>query len=253
MSLFTNWLGLRDLAALLQLLETAEYFDPQQYNGVFNGELEKLLTRIYSPRLKQQVAELRGFDWGQYISRSLQRAGYRDDEEQEAFHQIAIKLLVEPGKLFRGWDPRRHGPLERRFRRSVWNAIRNTQEKNRNRQKSFVAVDPSVMAGQYVGRSTPSNNIISDFRNVVLQRLGRSALAILDQRLAGEDTKDVVGTPGLSVHSVKREIRSIKELAREFAEQSGDKVFLYMLLKAMDSEAATVEKRRAAIAARQAG
>ena len=46
MALFLNWLTFRDVAFLLDLLESAEYFDPQAYNPIFNGELEKLLNRI---------------------------------------------------------------------------------------------------------------------------------------------------------------------------------------------------------------
>ena len=196
MAMFVDWMAFRDVGGLLRLLESAEFFNPQDYNQVFNGQLEKLLTRIHNPDLRQNVEASRGFDWGGYISRSLLRAGFRDDDQQEVFHQIVVKLLVEPGKLFGGWEPRRHGPLEWRFRRSVWNAIRNAQEKTRNRQRWMHTADPSVMAGQFAGRQPP-NNIIGEFRALVLQRLGKLALAILDQRLAGQDTKDLVGTARL--------------------------------------------------------
>lgn len=248
MALFLDWMVNRDTATLLRLLESVEYFDPQSYNLVFNGELEKVLARIHNPDLRQQVSGLRGFDWGNYISRSLLRAGFKDDDQQEAFHQIAIKLLVEPGKLFTGWEPKRHGPLDRRFRKSVWNAIRNIQEKSRNRRKWMNAVDPVVMAGQYAGKQ-PYSDLIDQFRQLVAQRLGKTALAILDQRLAGEDVKNLVGMSTIGTPSafiIKREIRAIKELARRF----GDSTFSGMVAKAMDLERATVAKRQAAINAR---
>jgi hypothetical protein len=148
MALFNDWLVRKDVTARLQLLEHAEYFDPQAYNQVFESEREKLLLRIHEPEAQQQVKAMRGFDWSNYIVRSLTRAGFKDDEEQEAFHEIAIRLLVKPGRLFQGWNPGKHGPLERRFKRSVWNGIRNIAAKSQNRRKWMSAVDPSVM-GQY--------------------------------------------------------------------------------------------------------
>lgn len=247
--MFVDWMVNRDVGELLRLVEAAEYFTPQDYNAVFNGELEKLLTRIHDPDLRQNVEASRGFDWGGYISRSLLRAGFRGDDQQEVFHQIVVKLLVEPGKLFGGWEPKRHGPLEWRFRASVWNAIRNAQEKNRNRQRWMHTADPSVMAGQFAGRQPP-NNIIGEFQQLIFRRLGKLALAVLDQRLAGRDTKDLLGAPGFTTHILKREIRAIKELAQQFARQTGDPAFANMVAKAMDAESATVAKRKAAVAAR---
>lgn len=248
--MFFDWMVFRDTATLLRLrlLEAADFFRPEDYNPIFNSGLEKVIARIYDPDLRQQVSELKTFDWGNYLSRSLLRAGFRHDDQQEAFHEIVIKLLVEPGKLFRGWEPNRHGPLDRRFRRSVWNAIRNIQEKSRNRRKWMTAVDPSVMAGQYAGRAI-YNNIIGDFRRLVLSRLGRLALAILDARLAGEELKGLVGNSELghpSGYQLKREVGEIKRLAHQFAHQTGDEVFLYNVLRALDTEAVTVAKRQAA-------
>jgi hypothetical protein len=250
MAIFADWLVNRDTSTLLRLrlLEAAEFFDPKSYNPVFNGELEKLLARIHDNDLRRQVERLKGFDWGNYVSRSLLRAGLRDDDQQEAFHQIVVKLLVEPGRLFRGWEPQKHGPLEQRFKRSVWNAIRNITEKTRNRRRWMTAVDPNVMADRYAGRQ-PYSDLIDRFRQLVAQRLGKLALEILDARLAGEDSKNLVGKAAngtASAYYIKVEIRAIKELAQQFAQQTGDQVFLHNLAKAMDSEKETVAKRQAA-------
>jgi len=83
-------------------LESAEFFNPGDYNQVFNGQLEKLIHRLPDGEAKQQAMAMKGFDFGGYISRSLLRAGFRDDDQQEHFHAIAVRLLVEPGKLFKG-------------------------------------------------------------------------------------------------------------------------------------------------------
>jgi len=250
MALFFDWMTFRDTATLLRLrlLEAADYFNPSDYNQIFDGQLEKFIHRLPDGEARQQATAMKGFDWANYIVRSLQQSGFKDDDIQEHFHAIAIKLLVEPGRLFRGWESERHGPLDRRFRRSVWNAIRNAQEKTRNRRKWMTVVDPNVMAGQFVGRQ-PYSDVVDQCRSLVAQRLGKLALEILDQKLAGEDANKMVGKAEFgmaSAYYIKREVQAIKRLAQQFAAQSGDPAFLRLVTQAFDAEAATVAKRQAA-------
>jgi hypothetical protein len=245
---FLDWLIVQDTETLLRILENAEYFDPVAYDPVFEGELEKLLGRIHDPEVQRQIEALRGFEWGNYLARSLVRAGFRGDSVQEHFHDLVMKLLLSPGKLFKGYRPSKHGPLERRFRASVWNAIRNIIEKIRNRRKAVTFSDPAVMAERNPARQ-PYSGLLDDFRRIVAERLGRLAAAILDQRLSGEDIKDMVGRAEFgspSVYSIKREVGEIKKLAHRFAAQSGDPAFLGKVEKALADEAATVAKRQAA-------
>jgi hypothetical protein len=246
---FFDWLIRKDAAADLRLLEHAAYFDPQAYNQVFESELEKLLHRVFDPNTRQQVMALRGFDWGGYLARSSLRAGLKNDDQQEACHQIAVKLLVSPGRLFSGWQPERHGPLDRRFRASVWNALRNLIEKDRNRQRWMRPADPAVMADRLAGRAPYSpSSLIDAFRQLVGERLGALALAILDQRLEGRDTKKVVGRADLgspSAHAIKREVGEIKDLARRYAAAVGDPVLLAHIERLMASEERTVQRRQA--------
>ena len=252
MALFIDWLVRKDVTARLRLLEHAEYFDPQAYNQVFESEREKLLHRIHEPKAQQQLKAMRGFDWANYISRSLLRAGFKDDEEQEAFHAIAIRLLIEPGRLFAGWNPNKHGPMEQRFKRSVWNSIRNIIAKTLHRRKWMVTTDPVAMAGQYAGRQ-PYSSLIDEFRTLVAQRLGKHALAILDARLSGEKMKILVGKTELGTPSaffVKREVAEIKRLAEMFAARLGDPAFSGMVMRAMEGEAETVAKRQRSMVAR---
>ena len=251
---FFDWFIRRDTLALLRLLESAQFFDPQAFNPVFQQQLDALLNRFTDSEARQQVLELRPFDFGNYVSRSLRRAGFRHEEEEEAFQQVVIKLLVSPGKVFRGWQPEKHGPLEKRLRASIWNSIRNLAEKTRNRRRWMTAVDPNVMAGQFAGRQ-PYSDLIDQFRSLVAQRLGKLALEILDQKLSGEDANKMVGkaefgTP--SAYYIKGETRAIKELARQFAKQSNNLEFLRLLDQAFAAQSATVAKRQQATAARQA-
>jgi hypothetical protein len=256
MNTFLDWFNQLDTAGLLQLLEAAAYFDPESYNSVFRKELEELLNRITDEGARQEIMDLRTFDFSNYILNSLKRAGIRDDDSvQEAFHEIVVRLLVSPGKLFKGWVPGKHGPLSRRVRASIWNNIRNLISKQRNWRKRFQTADPVEIAERTPGRESPSQEIIDLFRKLVRQRLGELALAILDQRLAGKETKNLVGnvefgTP--SAFSVKRTVGEIKELADRFAAKIGDSDFANLVSRAMERESATIEKRKIAMAARQA-
>jgi hypothetical protein len=245
---FITWLENQDTATLLALLESRDYFEPSEYNVVFDRELDKLLDRINDPDARQQIAALRGFDWGNYVVRSLVRGGFRGDDVSDNFQSIVLKLLLAPGKLFKNWNPRKHGALERRFRASVWNAIRNLSEKRRNYRRWMVSADPTALAERNPAKQ-PYSGILDDFRKLVADRLGALAAAIFDWRLQGEDTKELVGRAELGTptpYTIKREVQAIKALAHRFAAQSGDPAFLYRVEKALEGEAATVAKRQAA-------
>ncbi len=245
---FKEWIVHSDLLDQLRLLENAEFFRPEAYNSVFDDELQKLLARTHDLDARKQIAALKGFDWGNYIVRSLVRVGFRHDDVQEAFHNIVMKLLLSPGKLFKGWNPERHGPLERRFKAATWNAIRNIAEKRRNYQRWMTSADPAVMAERNPAKQ-PYSGVLEEFRRLVAEKLGKLALAILDQRLEGKQTKEMVGRPEFgspSIYIIKRAVQEIKALAREFAAQSGDPGFLAQVEKALSNEAATVAKRQAA-------
>jgi hypothetical protein len=133
MQTFWHWLRLRSL------LEAAWYsFDAKQYDQLFNSELEKVIARVKDPVCRQALERMRGFDWTEYISSWVRHAGYRDQREiQERTHDVVTKLLV--GTLFRGYDPRIHGPMDKRFKASVANAIRNLVAKEKTRRRNIPA------------------------------------------------------------------------------------------------------------------
>jgi hypothetical protein len=255
MQTFWQW------ARLQNLLEAAWYsFNPAQYNALFDSELEKVIARTSHLAHRQALERLRGFDWLSYIVGSVWHAGYRNQRERdEKAHEIVVKLLL--GKLFRGYDPRVHGPMELRFRRSVGNAVRNLVAKEKTRRRYL----PSIPIAQEFtpGCATPDDlpapsareddeKVIENFRELVRRRLGDLALAVLDVRLSGEETKSLVGCPSLGSPgkwTVKRLVAGIKALAREFFR--GDPELLRRVERAMAAESETVGKRRAAMAIRQ--
>ena len=239
MNTILEWFNRLDTAARLQLLEAASFFDPAEYNAVFEKELDDLLERIDDDEARQQILALQGFDWAAYILNSLKRAGIRDDDaQQEDFHEIAVRLLVSPGKLFH-WNPEEHGPLAFRFKSSVWNAIRNIVEKRRNRRKWMQTADPAAIAERTPERASQSHEIIDVFRQLVRQRLGELASQILDQRLSGKETKELVGIGMGSAFYVKKAVGEIKELAGRFAARIGDNNFADMVSEAMAAESET--------------
>ena len=217
---------------------------------------------LYHPRsIVTPYTGMRDFNWIGYIAKSLLNAGYRDRREvRERSHDIVVKFLT--GGLFRDYDEQQHGPLDLRFKRAVANAIRNMAEKDRNRRSIMCPPVPigqefrpgGVMADDLPDRATADDDeqMIADFRRLVRHRLGQLGIAVLDARLAGEETKGLVGradlgSPGRWV--VKRVVGELKSLAREYAERHGDPAFLRDIQRAMEREAATVGKR---FASRQA-
>ena len=258
MQTFWQW------ARLQNLLEAAWYsFDPAQYNALFDSELEKVIARVRDPAHRQVLERLKGFDWLSYIIGSVWHAGYRDQRERdEKAHEIVVKLLL--GKLFHGYDPRIHGPMELRFRRSVGNAVRNLVAKEKTRRRYLPSVPiaqefvpGSVTAEELPAKSAPEDSqAIEGFRDLVLRRLGGLGVAILDARLSGEETKSLVGLPSLGSPGkwvVKKAVAGIKALARQYALMVGDPELLKRIEMAMAAEEETVGKRRAAMTASQGG
>ena len=246
METFWQWLS------HLKLIETYYGLDPAEYNHLFDMELEKVIARTRDPAHRQALESMKGFHWISYIAAAVRGAGYRDQREiQERAHDVATKLLV--GGLFRDYDERRHGPMDLRFRRSVGNAVRNMAELARNRKRLLPttpldqAAEPASMTSDDGGEK-----VINDFRRLVKRRLGEIGTAVLNARLAGEETKSLVGSPALGSpgkYGIKRVVQELKQLAKDYAASLGDPGFLRDIEKAMAAESETIEKRRRATTA----
>jgi len=255
MQTFWQWLA--------EFRETYFTFDPQQYNRLFDEELERVIARTSDPAHRQILERMRGFGWMSYIAASVRNAGFRDYREgQERIHEVVVKLLT--GKLFRGFDEHISGPMDLRFKQSVANAIKNLVEKDRNRKRLLPTIpigqefEPGgVTADDLPARSIPTDDeeAIENFRRLVRRRLGAIGVAVLDVRLAGGETKSLVGLASLGSpgrDTIKRRVQGIKQLAREYAMSLGDSELLRRGEKAMADESGTVGKRRATTAMRQA-
>jgi len=257
MQTFWQWLSQVKLLA-----ETYFSFDPRAYDKLFDSELEKVIARVKDPAQKEALEHLRGFDWLAYVSSWVRHAGFRDYREvQEKTHEVVTTLLM--GQLFRGYDPRIHGPMELRFRTSVANAVRNMIQKEKTRKRYLPSipirqefVPGSVTPDDLPAKTAPQDDekVIENFRELVLKRLGGLGLAVLDVRLEGGETKSLVGCPSLGSPgkwTIKKVVAGIKALAREYAASLGDPDLLRGVEKAMAGESETIGKRRAAMMQRQ--
>jgi hypothetical protein len=95
---------------------------------------------------------------------------------------------------------------------------------------------------------------LDEFRRWVADVLGPLAAAILDQRLAGEETKGMVGQPQFgspTVFEIKKTVQAVKAVAHRFAAQSRDPALMDKVDRAMEREADSVAKRQRATAARR--
>jgi hypothetical protein len=250
----TFWQWLSQLR-LRPLDETYVTFDAPQYNQLFDQELEKVIGRVQDPTHREALEGMLGFNWIGYIGASVRHSGFRDYRDgQERIHDIATKLLM--GKLFTGFDERSSGPMDRRFKTSVGNAIRNMAELERNRRRLLptVPIDQGCEPGRITGDDDGGEKVIQDFRRLVRRRLGELGTAVLNVRLAGGETKSLVGSPVLGSPGkwgIKRTVQQIKQLSREYAMSLGDPGFVRDIERAMGREEETIAKRQTATVARQ--
>jgi hypothetical protein len=247
MRTFIEWLTHLDLLDQLHLIETFYSFDPAAYNRLFETQLEELLARITDPAHRQALASMRDFDWIAYIAASVRGSGVTDQREiQERTHDLVAKLLT--GTLFRGYDEQKSGPMPQRFRTAVANALKNLREREANRRKYLpsVPITNEFEPGSVANDELLSREVIESFRRFVRERLGELALSVLDARLAGQETQSLVGAEELGrpdKNRIKKVVQQIKELARRYAETTGDQGFLRDVDRAMGRERATVDRR----------
>lgn len=120
-------------------------------------------------------------------------------------HDVVIRLLVNPGTLFKGWDGQ---PILPRFKLSVRNAVINLAQKQQTRRRRL----PAISIGKEVGMASPdeiagpqptgSDGMIEAFRQFLRRRYGEPVLHVFDHRLAGNEVRELIG-PGTTGYAVK--------------------------------------------------
>jgi hypothetical protein len=231
-----------------------EQLDREAYNDLFRRELERLLSRLTDPIQRQHAESMRDFDWIRYTAGAVRRSTgiTSQDEIDEKVHEIAIRMLISPGGLFRDYDERRHGPFDLRFKRTLANMLKNSAEKERNRRRYIPSVpirqafEPGgITADDLVARGVPESDpkLLDNFRELVQRTLGAIAVRVFDARSEGAEMKNV---PGVSPYAVKKAVQEIKSLARKYAVAVGDPSLLRQIEKLMAAEEITVQRRKAA-------
>ena len=177
-------------------------YGPAQQDQVFRQQLDSIKHKVPA----ETYDHLKGLNWGNYIASQLRRANFHDDIDDHLQH-IVTKLLVEPGKLFRGWNPDRHGPLDRRFGASVRKEIAKLIQKAQNRRKYV----PTVPLASH-DRAVPQDPSQAFMRDEIMAKVGKLGGAVFGCILAGVCPSVLVGrvefdSPSLyRVKKVRREV-----------------------------------------------
>jgi hypothetical protein len=147
-------------------------------------------------------------NWGGYISNQLHKAGFHDQDDH--FQHIVIKLLIAPGQLFQGYNPDKHGPLDRRFGASVRNEVTKLISKSANRRK-YVPTVPLASHDRAVGQDQNQAFI----RDEIMQKVGELGVAVWDYLVSGTSPSVLVGREELgnpTLYRVKRVVQRLGEL-----------------------------------------
>lgn len=187
---------------LLWLTHLKESTDPSSYDQVFKSQLDSIKDKVPA----QTYQKLKELNWGGYIAAQLRKANFHDDIDDHLQH-IVTKLLVQPGQLFRGYNPDKHGPLDRRFGASVRNEIAKLISKAQNRRRYL----PSVPLASH-DRAVHQNQSQAFIRDEIMEKIGELGVAVFDCLRAGVCPsvlvgRDELGSPTLyRVRKVKREV-----------------------------------------------
>jgi hypothetical protein len=245
---FKEWLLYQPNEPFGFLLEVSREFPRSAYNDLFNQQLERLASQVGTTDLRRQIEQAAGLDWCGYIARSLRSAGFQDHDIDPLTHEVVVRLLYKPGTLFSGWNGQ---PILPRFKLSVKNAVINLAAKRQTQRRRIPTVstsddDGNTASDKLAGSHPPQGEeVIEGFRKFLWNRLGSTAVDVLDHRLHGGETKELLGRPGLETsYRLKHIVQAIKQAATEFA--AGDETFLAMVRRAMADEAVTVGRRFAA-------
>jgi len=223
------------LAELLK--EHSELLDAAAMADLFRQQAVAMLPSVEDPQVREDLMAFMRMNPIAYIDKALRRSGISDSDLDEAIQTIVVKFLVTPGNLFRGWN------LDRlftpRFKTAVKNSVITLGQKRQKRAKTFQELPQEPVARR---TAAVEDDPITDFRNFVQLRYGEIALYVLDHRLAGKDTKELVGQSGLeSSYAVKKTVQQIKAAVVRWSQSHPD--FLLRIHRLMDQEKQTMAKR----------
>ena len=212
------------------LVEVSELFPKQKINDLFIKEIDQLIRQ--RPNDPEDLRELRAMDLVSYIDAALRRSGFQDHDRDELVNEIVTKLLM--GRFFRGWHG---GSIVARFKASVRNHIATLAVRTSRYRRRSGDLPVDVPA-----RKQDIDDLVHEFRAWLRLRYGVTAQQVFDHRLAGGDSKELIGIPGIETsYKLKKIVQQIKEAAREYG--SRDPEFLSMVERAFAQESETMARR----------
>ena len=217
-----------------ELVEVSELFPKQKINDLFIKEIDQLIRQ--RPNDPEDLRELRAMDLVSYIDAALRRSGFQDHDRDELVNEIVTKLLM--GRFFRGWHG---GSIVARFKASVRNHIATLAVRTSRYRRRSGDLPVDVPA-----RKQDIDDLVHEFRAWLRLRYGVTAQQVFDHRLAGGDSKELIGIPGIETsYKLKKIVQQIKEAAREYG--SKDPEFLSMVERAFAQESETMARRFKAV------
>ena len=235
MSTFMEYL-VRRMPHTELLAENSGMMPVEDLNGLVRKEIERVAPLVSDPRSKHDLQTLKKINFCGYISRCMRNAGIPESELDSAVSDTIVKLVVAPGNLISGWS--RTSPLSWRFKQSVKNACITMGQRHATRRRRFQELPPDQPAKSHWRTDNP----VHDFRAWLELEGPPEVLKVFDQRVAGEDLKRLLGTPGLESHfKLKNAVKRLKSKLVLWSHSHPD--FLLRVFRMIDDEARVVAKR----------
>jgi hypothetical protein len=216
------------------LLEISDLFPRDQINQLFYREIDRLLREVGDHQSREELLAFRRMDPVNYMDGALRRSGFQDADLDALVHDLVVKLIVT-GNLFSGWVWGQS--LVGRFKISVSNYIKTLATKRSKARRRT-----SELRDQHPVRQQQPDDLIKEFRDWLSARYGELAARVLDHRLDGGSTGDLLGEPGIeNGYKLKTLVRRIKAAAREYFQR--DPEFFLRIQRAFETEQQTMMKR----------
>lgn len=217
--------------SLWVLLESGR-FDRAGYNALFRRRLAELETRVTDPEVRQSIQRMAAIDWVAYILAAVRRAGVRHPGDQEAAtHDIVVRLLVNPGALFR--PALHHGaPIDARFRAAVRNAVLNLRRSRaRDHDDHAIGIGIGNEPGMVSPEAIPARRDRerdeewwASLRDAVRREVGPNGVWLLDLMHAGRSLKSLVADEEfgeLGEWGLRRLWERVRSAATNFVQRAG--------------------------------
>lgn len=256
---FLIWLAERCLSTNDTLInEVSREFPKEQVNKLFAKEFDEAYQRVLGASMSMRQTgygaavslstpvthfvtwdTFRDYDWVGYLSTAVRRSGIPPHDVDSTVANIVVYLLVQPGKLFSGWNG--STPLEARWKLSVRNAVINARARRKYEQghshgsmSDPYVVEPSVVPGG-------PDEVTQRFKEHVRSKLGERAAMLLQHLLDGGEVKELVKDRTLTSYRAKELVKRLKTELAVFA--ADDPGFTRRINRVLAKEKETLAKR----------